>query len=60
MRVRDLLGVGDPVYEPDALHVVLPCLHIYVYRPDVPSFGMGVDDALEQRLSSLRFAQFVF
>lgn len=56
MRVRDLLGVGDPVYEPDALHVVLPCLHIYVYRPDVPSLGMGVDDALEQRFSSLTFA----
>lgn len=56
MRVRDLLGVGYPVDEPDALHVVLPCLHIYVYRPDVPSLGMGVDDALEQRFSSLRFA----
>ena len=42
--------------EPDALDVVLPSLHIYVYRPNVPSFGMGIDDALEQRLSSLRFA----
>ncbi len=46
--------------EPDALHVILPGLHVYVYRPDVPSFGMGIDDALEQCLSSLRFAKFVF
>ena len=41
---------------PDALHVVLPGIHVYVYRPDVPSLRVGVDDALEQCLSSLRFA----
>ena len=51
---------GSILDEPDALHVVLPGLHVYVYRPDVPSFGVGVDDALEQRLSSLRFAEFIF
>jgi hypothetical protein len=56
-EIRRMRGILDG---PDALHVILPSLHIYVYRPDIPSFGMGDDDALEQRLSSLRFAQFVF
>ena len=46
--------------EPDALHVVLAGLHVDVYAPEVPSFWMRVDDALEQRLSALRFAQFIF
>jgi hypothetical protein len=46
--------------EPDALHVVLAGLHVDVYVPEVPSFWMRVDDALEQRLSPLGFAQLIF
>jgi hypothetical protein len=46
--------------EPDALHVVLASLHIDVYAPEVPSFWMRVDDALEQRLSPLGFTQLIF
>jgi hypothetical protein len=46
--------------EPDALDVVLANLHIDVYRPEVPPFGMRVDDALEERPSPFWFAQFIF
>jgi hypothetical protein len=46
--------------QPHALDIVLSGFHVYVYGPEVPSFGMRVDDALEQRLAPLGFAQFVF
>jgi hypothetical protein len=46
--------------QPHALDVVLSNFHIYVDRPEVPSFWMRVNDTLKERLSPLRFAQFVF
>ena len=42
------------------MDVFLPGFHVYIYRPEVPSLGMRVDHALEQRLAALRFTQFVF
>lgn len=45
--------------QPHALDVVLSNFHIYVDSPEVPSFWMRVNDTLEERLSPLRFAQFV-
>ena len=42
--------------QPHALEIVLSDFHIHVDGPEVPSFGMRIDDTLEQRLAPLRIA----
>lgn len=45
---------------PHALDIFLSGFHVNIYGPEVPSFGMRVDHALEQGLAALGFTQFVF
>jgi hypothetical protein len=60
-RLNSGLVAMKPIADrPRALDVFLSGFHVYIYRPEVPSLGMRVDHALEQRLAALRFTQFVF
>ena len=49
--IEEVTNIGD---------VTLVCLHIDVYRPQIPSFGVRVDDPFKDGLSALCVTEFVF
>ena len=59
LRQRQWSRGESNVHAPNALNVFLTCFHVDINRPEVPSLGMRINNAFEDRLSAFRFAKLV-